>query len=284
MSTRSRPPSSDSGTWRRVSSRSPPEPFQRGNSFRFPVRLLRPPYPTRVKVLDRSALRQVRLPKGGVLVSMLFEPDHDHILTLAMQFSDHLAELWRMVHDACMVVCFETTPSGHLMDCLRTTSMPGVRCWAVGEEDLTNRLRAALTRPRPLGHEVVEWFGLRRTLHPPGLGYLAEALVDGGLEAKAVSLICSQLSVNDRSIRARFRRSRLPAPSAWRQLGQSLGAALTIQREGSSLLQVAWRHGYSVQSSLSRQFRHMFGLSPGRVRGTLGWEWLASRWVDRKLH
>jgi AraC-like DNA-binding protein len=47
------------------------------------------------------------------------------------------------------------------------------------------------------------------------------------------------------------------------------------------LLTVAVEGGYSDHSSLSRQSLRLFGVRPGAIRPTLGWEWLLDRWLRR---
>lgn len=83
------------------------------------------------------------------------------------------------------------------------------------------------------------------------------------------------------SLARRLRRSGLPTPGAWRQLGTTLRAALQIQGTSNSLERIALTEGFYDQSSLSRQMKTLYGLRPGRLRGTVGWQWLVWRWFRR---
>jgi AraC-like DNA-binding protein len=59
-------------------------------------------------------------------------------------------------------------------------------------------------------------------------------------------------------------------------------AALRLQAaRREPLLTVAVECGYSDHSSLSRQSLRLFGVRPGAIRDTLGWEWLMDRWMRR---
>ena len=63
---------------------------------------------------------------------------------------------------------------------------------------------------------------------------------------------------------------------------EALRAALRLQAHaGASLMVLAVECGYSDHSSLSRQCLRLFGVRPGAIRGTLGWEWLLDRWLRR---
>ena len=59
-------------------------------------------------------------------------------------------------------------------------------------------------------------------------------------------------------------------------------ASLRLQADQRvPLLTVAVECGYSDHSSLSRQCLRLFGVRPGAIRPTLGWEWLLDRWLRR---
>jgi AraC-like DNA-binding protein len=65
-------------------------------------------------------------------------------------------------------------------------------------------------------------------------------------------------------------------------MARALNHALRIQaRPEARLTLLAMEAGYSDHSGLTRQLIRMFGVTPVGIRGTLGWEWLADRWLIR---
>lgn len=55
-----------------------------------------------------------------------------------------------------------------------------------------------------------------------------------------------------------------------------------MQRDARSHLTVlAVTFGYADLPAMDREFRNHLGVAPSRVRNSLGWEWLAWRWLTR---
>lgn len=66
----------------------------------------------------------------------------------------------------------------------------------------------------------------------------------------------------------------------WALAGRALAAAQRIQREPTApLLAVAHRTGYADHRAMSRALLRAFGVTPGAIRGSVGWEWLMWRFV-----
>lgn len=84
------------------------------------------------------------------------------------------------------------------------------------------------------------------------------------------------------SLRKALRGYGLPAPSRWYRLVDALRLATAIQRSPHVPLEkLAFAFSFGDQSSLSRHLVGMFGLRPGRLRGTVGWAWLVRRFMVR---
>ena len=97
-----------------------------------------------------------------------------------------------------------------------------------------------------------------------------------------VSALLSTLGHAERTVRTWFRRAGVPGPGKWLAAAHAVHAALRLQAEESvPLLTIAVECGYSDHSSLSRQSLRLFGVRPGVIRRTLGWEWLLDRWLRR---
>ena len=66
----------------------------------------------------------------------------------------------------------------------------------------------------------------------------------------------------------------------WALAGRALAAARRIQREPEGpLLGIAYEAGYADHRAMSRALLRAFGVTPGAIRGTVGWEWLMWRFV-----
>lgn len=145
-------------------------------------------------------------------------------------------------------------------------------------------LRSALTRTHQLGREAVEWLRLRRIPLSPTLSHAVRHLVAGGARATSLTQLLRAARTAPSSLRSRLRRKQLPSPASWHRLGRALHVAVRIQASPrKSLLLLAHECGHGDHAALIRQFTGCFGIRPATVRGTLGWEWLLERWVDRQL-
>ena len=157
-----------------------------------------------------------------------------------------------------------------------------VRAVVYEGERVANRLRTQLTQPIDLAAELTEWLPLRM----PGV---SAAIVDliGDIVLRApqfaeVSALLASVGRAERTIRTWFRRAGVPGPGKWLAVAHALRAARRLQSEDHPpLLALAVECGYSDHSSLSRQSLRLFGVRPGAIRRTLGWEWLVDRWLKR---
>jgi AraC-like DNA-binding protein len=145
-------------------------------------------------------------------------------------------------------------------------------------EDLSPTLRHELSRIEGVIHAAPR---LLQTLFPaarPDARDLACQLLLGEFDA-AVPTKATQ--GGSRLLRA----NGLPSTAALRRIGRALGALLDMQQHVSSstLTQVAGRHGYYDQASLSRAFVRLFGARPSLVRKTIGWQgWLVRALVPQR--
>jgi len=97
-----------------------------------------------------------------------------------------------------------------------------------------------------------------------------------------VGALLGDMGHAERTVRTWFRRAGVPGPGKWLAVAHAVRAALRLQAEdGAPLLTLAVECGYSDHSSLSRQSLRLFGVRPGAIRRTLGWEWLLDRWLRR---
>src|SRR5690606_26112345 len=84
------------------------------------------------------------------------------------------------------------------------------------------------------------------------------------------------------AIRDHFRKEGLPSPRKWRRLAEAFYAVLRLRRDAGSLLSHALELGYSDASALSHQLAGVFGAAPSVIRATIGWEWWAHAWLQRR--
>lgn len=138
-----------------------------------------------------------------------------------------------------------------------------------------------MTCPTDIGAEVVEWLGIRGLTLSPAASALVRELIRLGPEYGLLDEAAGVIGEPPHVIRRRCRGERIPSPGEWLRLGRLLHAVFMVQRQpGSSLELVALESGYGGRSHLSRHVKHYFGLRPGEIRGTLGWEWMMNRWVE----
>jgi AraC-like DNA-binding protein len=157
-----------------------------------------------------------------------------------------------------------------------------VRAVVYEGERVANRLRAQLTGPIDLADELTEWLPLRLPGIAPAIVDLIGDIVLRASQFAEVSALLASVGRAERTVRTWFRRAGLPGPGKWLAVAHALRAARRLQSEDHPpLLALAVECGYSDHSSLSRQSLRLFGVRPGAIRRTLGWEWLVDRWLAR---
>ena len=157
-----------------------------------------------------------------------------------------------------------------------------VRAVLLDDEPPLPRLRRALTDATDLPGQVERWLPLRLPGLPPAVMHLAAEIVRAAPRCADLRELLAGLGRAERTVRTWFRRAGVPGPGKWLAAAHAVRAALRLQAEaGAPLLALAVECGYSDHSSLSRQSLRLFGLRPGAIRGTLGWEWLMDRWLRR---
>jgi AraC-like DNA-binding protein len=149
-------------------------------------------------------------------------------------------------------------------------------------EPLPRRLRRVLTQPGDLAGELTEWLPLRLPGLPPAIVALVGTIVERAASFAEVGALLASIDRAERTVRTWFGRAGIPGPGKWLALAHALRATRRLQSEDRvPLLALAVECGYSDHSSLSRQSLRLFGLRPGAIRPTLGWEWLVDRWLGR---
>jgi AraC-like DNA-binding protein len=144
------------------------------------------------------------------------------------------------------------------------------------------RLRRILTDAAPLPEELEEWLPVRVPGLAPGVLQLVCEIVRLSPRFSEVGELLSTVGHAERTVRTWFRRAGVPGPGKWLAAAHAVRAALRLQAdERAPLLTLAVECGYSDHSSLSRQSLRLFGVRPGAIRRTLGWEWLLDRWLRR---
>ena len=144
------------------------------------------------------------------------------------------------------------------------------------------RLRHALTRPLDLSSELTEWLPLRLPGVPSAIVELIGNIAQLAAQYAEVGALLASVGRAERTVRTWFRRAGVPGPGKWLAVTHALRAARRLQSEDHApLLALAVECGYSDHSSLSRQSLRLFGLRPGAIRRTLGWEWLVDRWLKK---
>ena len=149
------------------------------------------------------------------------------------------------------------------------------------DESPADRLRWRLTDDAGLEDEVAWWLTLRDPALPPAVVGLARDIVRLAPRYHEVAPLLAELGHAERTVRTWCGRAGMPGPGKWLAAAHAVRAALRLQTGRAPLLALAVEAGYSDHSSLSRQYVRLFGVRPGAIRRTLGWEWLLDRWLRR---
>jgi len=158
----------------------------------------------------------------------------------------------------------------------------GVRAVVLDGESPRQRLRVTLTDATALPEQIEQWLRLRLPGLPPAVRRLIDEIVRLSPGFGEVGPLLASIGHAERTARTWFRHAGAPGPGKWLAAAHAVRAALRMQaEEGAPLLTLAVECGYSDHSSLSRQSLRLFGVRPGTIRRTLGWEWLLDRWLRR---
>ena len=180
-----------------------------------------------------------------------------------------------------VVLLVDGPPDAEGMHLARRSGALGVRAVLSQGEPMEAALRSALADPVDLAEDVVEWLGIRGTVPTAKTGVIIREMFRSTVREQLGDFVDS-LGQSERTVREWFCEAGLPTPHEWLAAATSLRAALHLQRDlDAALLTVAWDHGYSDHSALSRQLWRLFGVRSNAIRTGLGWEWMLDRWLQR---
>jgi AraC-like DNA-binding protein len=237
---------------------------------------LSPPYERYEAVSDLHILRPQDLPEAAVLVVGVEPPLHDWIETAAL-----VPQLRARFPAAPTALRVATAAEADDVETRRRAAELHVRAVLAETEPPRARLRAALTDPGDMAEEIERWLPARLPGLVPGVARMIVTIVRLSPSFSEVSALLGSVGHAERTARTWFHRAGVPGPGKWLAAAHAVRAALRLQSEGAPLLTVAVECGYSDHSSLSRQSLRLFGVRPGAIRRTLGWEWLMDRWLRR---
>jgi AraC-like DNA-binding protein len=239
---------------------------------------LSPPYEQYEAVPDLAALAPQDLPDAAILVVALDQPSHVWDEAPAV-----IPQLRARFPAAPVVLRVPHGTDEAELEWARRAGRLQVRAVLIEGELPRTRLRQVLTDASTLPEEVEQWLPLRLPNLVPEVGRMIATIVRLAPGYSEVSVLLGTLGHAERTVRTWFRRAEVPGPGKWLAAAHAVRAALRLQGEGSPLLTVAVECGYSDHSSLSRQSLRLFGVRPGAIRRTLGWEWLMDRWLGRAV-
>ena len=238
---------------------------------------LAPPYDRFEVVPDVAACAPGALPDAAVLAVGVTAPQDswDEVAALVPRLRARFP---------AVPVVLRLVPSteGEADGALRRAAELGARGVLFEGESPRPRLRRALTDATALPQQIHEWVSLRVPELPPTVGHLMREILERSSRFGEVGPLLGSMGHAERTARTWFHRAGVPGPGKWLGVAHAVRAALRLQaEERAPLLTLAVECGYSDHSSLSRQSLRLFGVRPGVIRRTLGWEWLLDRWLRR---
>jgi AraC-like DNA-binding protein len=238
---------------------------------------LAPPYEGFTAVPDLVSLRSNDLPDGALLAVGLSAPRDEWPVITAL-----VPRLRARYPAAPVVLRLERRASPDDLDWVRRAGALQVRAVLFEGEPLRARLQRTLTDATDLPEQVEQWLAVRLpALAPAMVQRIGEIFRLAPLHHELGDLL-SRLGRAERTMRTWFLQAGVPGPGKWLGAAHAVRAALRLQADQKvPLLSVAVECGYSDHSSLSRQSLRLFGVRPGAIRPTLGWEWLLDRWLRR---
>jgi AraC-like DNA-binding protein len=236
-----------------------------------------PPYERFDAVRSPGALRPGDLAQGSLLALGVRSPRDEWPVVSAM-----VPRLRARFPAAPVVLRVGRPPVPDDLEWVRRAGGLHVRAVLFDGDAPRARLQSTLTEPVDLPEELEEWLTLREPSVPPGVVHLIREIFRLAPSHTEISGLLAQLGKAERTVRTWFHQAGLPGPGKWLAAAHAVYAALRLQAaRREPLLTVAVECGYSDHSSLSRQSLRLFGVRPGAIRDTLGWEWLMDRWMRR---
>lgn len=241
----------------------------------FPTSLLAPPYEHLQRVSRIAPSTVAALPAGTIAVVHVRSCPAD-----VAGLADWIPVLRAQLPTVPVVLQLDTASTKDLLHLAGRVSGLHVRALLAPGEPLAESLRGSLTNPDDVPAHIVEWLTLRGVSCGPVLAHLVQQIFTlGGRHAEVADLLRA-IGEPETSARFRFRKRGLPSPRRWLQAVRALRIAMRIQAEPRlSLAHIALELGYGDHSALSQAVMRSFRVRPGRLRGTLGWEWLLDRWL-----
>ena len=243
-----------------------------------PLGRLEPPYTAIEPVVKLDTLAAESLPNGVLLVLDVTCSAEDWLILPdvipCVRIRVPAAPLILRVH--------EVTPDA--VRFARRVEKLGVRAIVSADEPIYGTLRAILTDPEHLADQVIGWLPLCGIRLSSNLSSLIKQIFKRAPQYATLSKLLDETHESATTARWRLRKKRLPPPHCWHQVFRALHTALKIQADPDTpFLKLAMSLGYHDHSALSRQINRNFGLNPGDIRGTLGWEWLLERWLRKQM-
>jgi AraC-like DNA-binding protein len=241
------------------------------------ISCLAPPYRGFTAVPDLATLRSTDLTDGSLLAVALSTPRDEWPAITAL-----VPRLRARFPAAPVVLRVERRASPEDLDWVRRAGGLQVRAVLFDGEPLRARLQRNLTDPTDLPEQLEQWLAIRLPTLPPAVVQLIGDIFRLAPLHHELGELLARLGRAERTMRTWFLQAGVPGPGKWLGAGHAVRAALRLQADPSMpLLTVAVEGGYSDHSSLSRQTLRLFGVRPGAIRPTLGWEWLLDRWLRR---
>ncbi len=160
-----------------------------------------------------------------------------------------------------------------------------VRAVLRDDEPMLPALRESLTRPADLPGDIAEYITLVRPRIDARLVAAIHGLIRWSQQSNRLESALRQVGEHDHTLRSWAKEARVPAPGAFLRFGRIMPLLLMVQQMPATSVAEALRTRAAIDpTAFGHQVHRLLGLWPKSITGTLGWEWIADRFLRRNAH
>jgi hypothetical protein len=241
------------------------------------LKTLRPPY-DRFHELPVVQLSETRNVPGAITVVAVAQPKR-----VAESLREWIPKIRRASYWAPLVVRLDRAATNEQLYLNSLAARLRISGVLLDGEPPSETLRMLLSEPTGFPEAFVELISLARPDAGPRTRDLVAKLVHlGGGDHRTLPDVLKSAGTTDRTARRWLRAASLPGPRDFVRFGWLSPILLDLQRQPTRGIEPILRaYGPFEASSLAHLVERLIGVRPTEIRRTIGWEWWATRFLDR---